>query len=123
MIRIAILLCVIVSVAGCGRLGLDRIGAGATGAGAKRNTATIDNVRYRSQVSVDSEDKRDFTITVTPVGNVVNAQEAGRYQSTLYCLRTFGGSDTEWIAGPDVEPQDAQISDNSLKLKGRCTQR
>ena len=122
MIRIAIMLCVIASVAGCGRLGLDRLGGGASAAGAKRNNATIDGVRYRSQVSVDSEDKRDFTIRVTPVGNVMNAQEAGRYQSTVYCLRTFGGSDTEWIAGPDVEPQDAQISDNSLLLIGRCTQ-
>ncbi len=122
MIRIALMLLVIASVAGCGRLGLDRIGTGSA-AGVKRNNATIEGVRYRSQVSVDSEDKRDFTITVTPVGNVRNAQEAGRYQSTVYCLRTFGGSDTEWIAGPDVEPQDAQISDNSLLLKGRCTQR
>ena len=80
-------------------------------------------MRYRTKVAVDSDDKRDFTVTVNPVGNVVNAQEAGRYQATVYCLRTFGGSDTEWIAGPDVAPQDARISDNALVLKGRCTQR
>ncbi len=123
MIRIAILLCVIVSLAGCSRLGLDRIGAGSTAVGVKRHTATIDDVRYRSSVNVESEDKRDFTISVTPVGNVTNAQEAGRYQATVYCLRTFGGSKAEWLSGPDVEPQEAQISGDTLRLRGRCTQR
>lgn len=121
--RIVIMLLVIVSVAGCGRLGLDRIGSGASTAGAKRNTVDINGVRYRSKVSVDSEDKRDFTINVSPAGNVVNAQEAGRYQATVYCLRTFGGSDKDWVLSPDVEPQEARISDNGLVLQGRCTQR
>ena len=66
--RIVIMLCVIVSLAGCGRLGIDRIGTGASAAGAKRNTATIEGVRYRTKVGVDSDDKRDFTVTVNPVG-------------------------------------------------------
>lgn len=122
MLRVLILLAVIAGVAGCGRLGLDRIGTGlgASAAGAKRNTVTVEGVRYRSRANVTSEDKRSFTISVSPVGNPDTAKEVGRYQATVYCLRNYGGSDTEWTVGPD---DPAQISDGSLALAGRCVQR
>ncbi|MDJ0626938.1 MAG: hypothetical protein QNJ44_01660 [Rhodobacter sp.] len=122
MLRVSLLLCLIAGTAACGRLGLDRVGIGGGSVGAKRNTVEIDGARYRSRVTT-GEDGRDFTITVTPAGNVGNAQSAGRYQATVYCLRNYGGSDTAWTAGPDVPPEEARVSDNTLTLAGRCIQR
>ncbi|MDJ0825934.1 MAG: hypothetical protein QNJ16_10570 [Rhodobacter sp.] len=120
-VRCLFCLLLIAGTAACGRLGIDRIGLGSGAAGSKRNTVEINEVRYRSRVNVDSEDRRAFTITVTPAaGDPDAAREAGRYQATVYCLRNYGGSDTAWTAGP---ADDVPIADNTLILAGRCIQR
>ena len=120
MMRIALLLLLIAGTAACGRLGNVATGLGAGAAGAKRNTTTIEGVRYRSRVNTSNEDRRSFSITVSPAVNPEAAKAAGRYQATVYCLRNYGGSDTDWAVGPS---DPAQISDNALLLSGRCSQR
>ena len=124
MKRILLLGLLILSVAGCSRL---QGAAGALGVGsgnAKRATAEIDGTRYHARAHPDSDDKRLFAVTSSPIGaNPDGAKEAGRYSATRYCLLTYGGSDTEWISGPDLPLQDLEVDGDTLTMRGRCTQR
>ena len=124
MTRLLILGLVALSVAGCSRL---QGAAGALGVGsgnAKRAQVESDGVRYRARADAESEDKREFAITVSPVAiNPEGAIEAGRYAATRYCLLTFGGSDKDWTSGPDKPIEELAVSDDTLTMLGRCTQR
>ena len=124
MTRLLILGLVLLSVAGCSRI---QGAAGALGVGnANANRAQVERegVRYRARAHAESEDKRDFAITVTPVAvNPEGAIEVGRYAATRYCLLTFGGSDKDWTSGPDKPIEELAVSDDTVTLLGRCTQR
>jgi hypothetical protein len=88
------------------------------------NSITINDVKYRSSLDISGPEKRQLTITVRPVRvNPRGAQEAGRYRATVYCLRAFGSSDTEWTIGPDIPPERLRIVDDSITLQGRCSAR
>lgn len=120
-ILIALLL---VGLSGCA---LTRNAAGSLGLGksaANRTVVEADGVEYRARVNTDAEDKRDMSITVTPAaGNPEAAVSAGVYQATRYCILTYGGSDKEWTVGPDTPIESLPITDDTLTLQGRCTQR
>jgi len=123
MLRITLILALLAGTGACSRIGdgLDRIGFGG---GAKRAQTVFDGVRFRSRLSTDSDDKRAMTITVTPFAvNPEAALEAGRYKATVYCLRTYGGSDTEWQVGPDTPLDALPVTDDTITLRGRCIQR
>ena len=124
MLRNLVLLSFILVFTGCsvirggaGRLG---IGSGAT----KRAQVEVDGTRFRARANADGADRRLLSITVTPVAiNPEAAREAGRYEATKYCLLTYGGSDTEWIVGPDLPIEELPVADDTLTLQGRCIQR
>ena len=113
-------------LASCGAI---RNTAGALGVGsgsgnAKRTQVEVNDRRFRARATPDRDDARAFTVTVTPVAIDPDAAlRTGRYQATRYCLLTFGGSDTEWINGPDTPLSDLPLDGDSVTLSGRCTQR
>ncbi len=125
MIRIAILLVLAGATAGCGVA--RTVGGVVGGSSSPRgpNSIEINDIRFRSKLDIDGPEKRDLTITVRPVRvDPQAAQEAGRYRATVYCLRRFGSSDTEWTVGPDIPPDQLQISeDDAITLKGHCSAR
>ena len=107
--------------------GVARNVGGALGVGsasAKRTSVEINDRRYRARSSADREDRRKFSVTVSPATvDPEAALEAGRYQATRYCLLTFGGSDTDWIIGPDTPLSEIPLDGDTFTLSGRCTQR
>ena len=122
----AILLAVLLSaLAGCSPIqntfgGLFGGGAGA----AKRASLEVGATRFRARATPDAEDKRNFAVSVSPLAvNPEGALEAARYQATRYCLLTYGGSDTEWVAGPDTPLSQLPIDGDQVTLRGRCTHR
>lgn len=124
MRNIIVLGLVAVTLAGCARIqgGLGALGVGQ--ASAKRADVQISGVRFRARANADGADRRQFTVTVTPfAADPDGAREAGRYQATRYCLLTYGGSDTEWTAGPDLPAEALTVEGDTLLLQGRCTQR
>ena len=122
--RIFILLVLITGIAGCSVL---RSGAGRLGIGsgsARKANVEVDGTRYRARAIASKADRRDITVTVTPVAtNPEAALDAARYQATRYCLLTYGGSDTVWTVGPDQSLAQLPVVNDSVTLQGRCTQR
>ena len=124
MTRLIILGLVALSLTACGRIqgGLGSLGLG-KGA-SNRSDVEIDNTRFRARTSAERGDRRSFTVTVRPVAvNPEAALEVARYQATRYCLLTYGGSDTDWIIGPDTPPDQLPLDGDTATLSGRCTQR
>ncbi len=102
------------------------VGAVGIGAASPRgsNSVNINGVKYRSTLDISGPEKRQMTITVRPArADLRGAQEAGRYRATVYCLRSFGRSDTEWTVGPDIPPERVQVVGDSITLQGRCSAR
>ncbi|MCP3969645.1 MAG: hypothetical protein GY717_04890 [Rhodobacteraceae bacterium] len=121
MIRLILILALAIGVSSCGKI-QNTFGIGGAGAKGKRNVV-INDRRFRTSIS-PGEDRRDITITVKPVSvDPAAALEAGRYKATVYCLRSYGGSDTEWSAGPDQPIEQLGVSGDTVTLRGRCTQR
>lgn len=124
MTRLVILGIVVLSMAACGRVssGLGRIGLG-SGA-VERTSVEVEGQRFKARANPDREDPRNFSVTVTPVAvNPEGAMDSARYQATRYCLLTYGGSDTDWVLGPDTPLTELSIADDTATLSGRCTQR
>lgn len=121
---IALLLLAATALAGCSTA-RNIAGAVTPAASAKGpNSVTINDTRFRSRLQIDGPEKRELTITVSPVAQDPEAaQEAGRYRATYYCLRRFGSSETDWLVGPDVPVEELAISGDSITLEGRCAAR
>lgn len=123
--RTAAVLTLMAALAGCGvarDLG-SAIGVGASSARGP-NQIQINGTVFRSKLRIDGPEKRDLTITVRPVRvDPGAAQEAGRYRATVYCLRKFGSSATDWTVGPDIPVDQLQIADDTITLQGSCSAR
>ena len=113
----------------CGRI--EGITSGASGlfsrngAGGLRGAPTeFEGVRYRTRVTIESEDRRAFATATTGRGVVGGAAEAGRVRAVEYCLRRFGGSDIAWVVGPDSAVANPVRGDRgALILRGVCITR
>ncbi len=122
MKRIVIFALVVLTLASCGRV-KNTFGLGGAGAKGPRNVEVNDK-RFRTSISSGKEDRRAFIVTVTPVAiDPPAAREAGRYKATVYCLNTYGGSDTDWQTDPGLPIQDLPVEGDVLTLLGRCTQK
>jgi len=63
----------------------------------------------------------DFTVTISQVSQSLDgAREAGGYEGTRYCIKYFGSSTIDWTVGPETEPQNLTIADDTLTFAGRC---
>lgn len=125
MVRGAIVIGLTLTLASCGVA--RNIGGAVTGGSSPRgaNSININGTTFRSKLDIGGPQKRDMTITVRPVAvDPRGAQEAGRYRATVYCLRKFGSSATEWTVGPDLPPDQIAISeDDATTLRGSCIAR
>ncbi|WP_172299906.1 hypothetical protein [Pseudoruegeria sp. HB172150] len=124
-IRLVLALALITATASCGiyRNTVGSLGVG-TASARGSNQVNINDITFRSKLSIDGVQKRDLTISVSPVRIDPNAaQEAGRYRATVYCLRSFGSSDTDWAIGPDIPPAQLRIVDDTITLRGSCAAR
>lgn len=115
----------VAALAGCG---VARNVGGAVGLGSASargpNSVEINDITFRSKLDISGEEKRDLTITVRPVRiDPQGALEAGRYRATVYCLRKFGSSATDWTVGPDMPVDQLRIVDDSITLQGSCSAR
>lgn len=124
-------------VAGCGRL--DSLASGDSGGpsggsglsgpfsgnGMRGRLSEIDGVRFRSRISVTSDDRRGFaTATRGATRNLSLALEAGRLEAVHYCLTTFGGSQIDWTVSPDRPLDQVRLTDGgAVALAGRCVAR
>lgn len=130
--RLGLVLAVLLALPGCAVLqGVNRTVTSVTSpilgssGSARRGVVEVEGTRFRTRVAASSEDRRTFA-TSTPGATAAPtaAAEAGRTQAITYCLRTFGGSQIQWIMGPDVEPEQIVVDENgTLQLTGRCVVR
>lgn len=113
MTRALTLVLVLLTVAGCSRLGF--------GQGRDR-VDTFDGQIYRGGAKAESrQDRAAFSATVRPVSSSLEgAIQAAEYQGIRHCIRYFGTSDIDWQIGPDTARDALPISGDSLTLTGRC---
>lgn len=124
-LRAVCVLSLALALSSCG-VARDVVGVVGIGSASPRgaNRIEINGTMFRSKLDIGGPEKRDLTITVRPVQvDPSAALEAGRYRATVYCLRQFGSSATEWSAGPDIPVDQLRIVDDSITLTGRCTAR
>lgn len=71
---------------------------------------------------VRGDDPRLVQVAVTaPVGTSVDAmRESARYQATVYCLRTYGNSDTDWTIDPATGDWAFTRAADTAIFRGRC---
>lgn len=87
----------------------------------RRDQLPFEGIYFKSRAASTREDRRAFTVTVTPVSaSLDGARAAGRYEATKYCLRAFGSSDIDWTLAPDAEQATLAVADDTLTLTGRC---
>ena len=116
-------------LASCGRL--DGLTSGVSGlfdrngAGGLRGAPTeFGGVRFRTRMTIESEDRRAFATATTGRGPATDAAEAGRVRAVEYCLRRFGGSNIVWSVGPESAPVSHLRDDRgALILRGVCVTR
>lgn len=94
-----------------------------TGCEDPKNATLFDGMRYSGRLQADSEDKRSFTATVSPVSQGLEAaREAARFEGTTHCVRNYGSSDIDWVLSPDAEATALSITDDQLSVQGRCAE-
>ncbi len=78
---------------------------------------------YRAKLS-RADDRRDFVVTVKAGGVGVDAvRESVRFPATRYCLKTYGGSEVEWLINPDTGDWSFAREGASMVFSGRCLAR
>lgn len=88
----------------------------------RANRVAFDGVFFRASSGKVDKQRDQFEVTVSPVSaSLEGAREAGRYEAIRYCIKQFGSSDIDWIAGPDAEDGTLRINGDKLLLRGTCT--
>lgn len=95
----------------------------ACGGSSSKDRILFDGKSFRAKAKV--VDKKvsltDFTVTINGVSaSLDGAREAGRYEGTRFCVQNFGSSRIVWKVGPDTEPQNLRIENDSLTFAGTC---
>lgn len=76
---------------------------------------------YPAKAKRDKDTDKGFVVTVQRISKGLDgAREAGRYEGTRYCIKTFGTSEIDWVRGPDAEDGTLQVSGSRLVLSGKC---
>lgn len=81
------------------------------------------NLPYRASLK-RGEDRRDLTVRVrAPGATVGQVRESVRFQTTRYCLSTFGGSDAYWAIDPATGDWAFVRAGEDMVFTARCTAR
>lgn len=95
----------------------------ACGVSASSDRVLFDGKAFRAKAKAVDKKRApaDFTVTVKGVSaSLDGAREAGRYEGTRFCIQNFGSSRIAWKIGPDTEPQNLRIDNDSLTFAGAC---
>ena len=105
-----------------GSSGFDSLG-GSSGFGGAGTGSPSAPLEFRASLQ-RGEDRRDFTVRVRAGGATVGqVRESVRFQSTRYCLPTFGKSDAEWTIDPDTGDWAFTRDGADMIFSGRCLAR
>lgn len=111
MLRLALIISLILSVASCGRLGIGN---------ASKRADTENALPFKAKLS--KGEGRAFSVSVVHEGNGVDeVRESVRFEATKYCLLTFGGSDARWNTDPATQDWAFTQDGKSLIFNGECT--
>ncbi|SER54801.1 hypothetical protein SAMN04490244_101447 [Tranquillimonas rosea] len=112
MLRMAVFLVLIASLAGCG------IRSRVLGTRAEAERA----LPFSTSLS-RGEDQRDFSVTAyRAAGNELAAvRESLRYGGVSYCIKRYGGPDVDWANDPATGDWDVRSDGRNLTVAGRCT--
>ncbi len=92
-----------------------------TACGKPGERVRFDGNYYPAKLSKVGERRENFVVAVGDPGQgVAGAREAGRFEATTHCVKTFGDSDITWLAGYDPDAGAAVIDDGKLILRGSC---
>lgn len=91
----------------------------------RRDIVLFEGIRFDTRLEAPREDRRSFTVLVRgAAANVPAALQAGAYEGTQHCLKSFGNSRIAWATGPDrVSEEVALAEDGSTVMQGRCVAR
>ncbi len=95
----------------------------ACGGSASDERILFDGQAFRAKAKPVDKKKSpsEFTVTVNGISaSLDGAREAGRYEGTRFCVQNFGSSRIAWTVGPDTEPQNLRIDNDSLTFAGAC---
>ncbi len=102
-------------------VGLSLIAALVAGCGGRQDRFAFDGQYFRSKAARVEGDRRQFIISVRPASaSLEGAVEAGRYESTKYCIENYGNSAVDWVVGPDQDLGTYRIENDTLLLRGAC---
>ena len=83
----------------------------------------FDGKFFPTKVSKVDKQRDQIIVTVKDVAqSPEGALAAGRYAAVAYCVGTYGSSDIEWAVGPDTDPSQIRIVDNTMIFRGTCPQ-
>ena len=81
----------------------------------------FDGQYYSARVSEDEARPERFVVSVGNLDRgLAGAVEAGRYEATRYCIEVDGTSRVRWTVGPDTDPAQLRIADDTLVFQGEC---
>lgn len=100
---------------------LSLVAALLAGCGSRKVQETFDGQSFRTKAGRVEDDRQQFVIAVSPASvSLQGAAEAGRYESTRYCIENYGNSEVDWVVGPDQDPGTYRIENDTLVLRGKC---
>lgn len=83
----------------------------------------FDGKYFPTKVSKVDGQRDEIVVTVREVAqSPKGALAAGRYAAVAYCVGLYGSSDIQWVVGPDTDPSQIRITDNTMTFRGTCPQ-
>ena len=115
--RPVLILALFLSLAGCGSVG------GFFGGLFGRDVSDR-ALPYKAKLSRGAEDRRNFVVTVRAGGvSVADVRESVRFPATRYCLKTYGGSEADWVIDPATGDWAFSRDGENMIFSGRCLAR
>lgn len=94
---------------------------GLSACGNRDKRVAFDGVYFKTKAKRVDDDYSEFTVSIaSPSASIEGAREAGRYEGTRYCIENAGTSRILWTVGPDTDPAQLRIQDDTLVFRGRC---
>ena len=81
----------------------------------------FDGAYFRTKAKAAGDDRAVFNVDVKNASQSLNAaRQAGEYEATRYCIKNFGSSRIDWIAGPNQPDAVLLTGKDSLLMQGEC---
>jgi hypothetical protein len=86
----------------------------------QQDRVAFEGQMFRAKAAKIGDDRAAFTVAVSPVtASVDGARQAGQYEATKYCIKNYGSSRIDWVAGPEAE--SLTLDGDTALFQGRCT--